>query len=240
MEGKTYRNVVAVFGPETRELIVVGAHYDAAGDLPGADDNASGVAGLIELAHLVGRVTLPSRVDLVAFTLEEPATMDGPGLFRGSYGGSAVHVASLLQQNAQVRIVLNLEMIGFFSDEEGSQRYPMGLMGLLYPSRGDFIAVVGRFGQGDAVRRVKAALRSASPLPVYSMSAPESVQGVDWSDHANYWKAGYKAVMVTDTALYRNRNYHTIRDKPETLDYVRMAHVVSGVLAAVQTVAAED
>ena len=137
-------------------------------------------------------------------------------------------------------MVLNLEMIGFFSDKEDTQRYPMSLMGLLYPSRGDFIAVIGRFGQGDTVRAVKSVLRSASPLPVYSVSAPAFVQGVDWSDHANYWKARYKAVMVTDTALYRNRNYHTIRDKPETLDYARMAQVVGGVSAAVQAIAGED
>ena len=240
MEGKTYRNVVAVLGPETRELIVVGAHYDAFGNFPGADDNASGVAGLIELAHSFGKVPLRSRVELVAFALEEPATMEGPGLFRGPYGGSAVHAASLLERNADVRMVLNLEMIGFFSDKEDTQRYPMSLMELLYPSRGDFIAVIGRFGQGDTVRAVKSVLRSASPLPVYSVSAPAFVQGVDWSDHANYWKARYKAVMVTDTALYRNRNYHTIRDKPETLDYARMAQVVGGVSAAVQAIAGED
>ena len=128
---------------------------------------------------------LQSRVELVAFTVEEPATLDGPGLFRGSHGGSAVHAGSLAQQNAEVRIVLNLEMIGFFSDEEDSQRYPMGVMGLFYPSRGDFVAVVGKFGQSDAVRQVKGALRSALPLPVYSMSAPAFVQGVDWSDHGS-------------------------------------------------------
>ena len=90
MDGRTYRNVVAVFGPETRDVVIVGAHYDAFGNFPGADDNASGVAGLIELAHSFGKVPLRSRVELVAFALEEPATMEGPGLFRGPYGGSAV------------------------------------------------------------------------------------------------------------------------------------------------------
>jgi Zn-dependent M28 family amino/carboxypeptidase len=146
----------------------------------------------------------------------------------------------LLQQDRQVRIMLNLETIGVFNDEESSQQYPIGLLTLFYPSRGDFVAVVGKFGQGHAVRRVKAALRSASTLPVYSLSAPEFVQGVDWSDHANYWNAGYDAVMVTDTALYRNRNYHTSRDTPDTLDYRRMAQVVSGVVTAVQVIAAGD
>jgi Zn-dependent M28 family amino/carboxypeptidase len=240
MNGKTYRNVIADFGPETSHVIVVGAHYDAAGEFPGADDNASGVAGVIELAHLLGKVPLRSRVELVAFTLEEPATMDGPGFFRESYGGSAVHAASLQQQGADVGLALNLEMIGFFSDREGSQRYPMRLLELFYPDQGNFVTVVGKFGQGHAVRSVKAAMRAASPLPVHSMSAPEFVEGVDWSDHANYWKAGYNAVMVTDTAFYRNPNYHTIRDTSETLDYARMARVVAGVLAAVQAIAIED
>ena len=101
---------------------MVGAHYDAAGEFAGADDDACGLAGVIELAHLLGKVPFRSRVELVAFTLEEPATMDGPGLFRGSYGGSAVHAASLQQQGADVRVALNLEMVGFFSDREDSQR----------------------------------------------------------------------------------------------------------------------
>ena len=105
--------------------------------------------------------------------------------------------------------------------------------GLLYPSRGDFITIVGRIGQGSAVRRVKAAMRGASALPVYSMSAHEIVEGVDWSDHANYWQADHDAVMITDTSYNRNRMYHTDGDTPGRLDYNRMAMVVQGVYAAV-------
>jgi Zn-dependent M28 family amino/carboxypeptidase len=238
MGGRTYRNIVATLGPDSRDVVIVGAHYDAFGDLPGADDNASGVAGLLELAHVLDGAGLESRVELVAFTLEEPTTKEGRGLFRSASGGSAVHAASLVQQNARVRLMVNLETIGFFSDEEGSQRYPVGFLSWLYPSRGNFVAVVGKFGQAQAVRRVKAALRSASALPVHSLSAPAFVRGVDWSDHANYWNAGYDAVMITDTALYRNVNYHTSRDTPDTLDYARMALVVGGVSAAVEAIAA--
>ncbi len=233
MCGRTYRNVIAAFGPDTTERIVVGAHYDAFGKFPAADDNATGVAGLIELANLLEDESLPMRVELVAFTLEEPKTLNGPALFRSEYGGSAVHAASLEGQGASVRIMFSLEMLGYFSDEEDSQSYPNPILRWLYPSQGNFILVVGKLGQGWAVRRVKKAMRRAAPLPVYSINAPAFVEGIDWSDHYNYWKAGYTAVMITDTASNRNMNYHTECDTPDRLDYNRMAMVVQGVHAAV-------
>ena len=233
MEGKTYRNVIASFGPHTTERIVVGAHYDAFGELPGADDNASGVAGLIELAYLLEKCSLPLQVELVAFTLEEPRTVDGLGLFRSPYGGSAVHAKSLRERGVRVRIMLSLEMIGFFSDEEGSQSYPNPVLRWLYPSAGNFIMIVGRLQDGWITRGVKKAMNSASPLPVFSINAPAWIEGVDWSDHSSYWKEGYQAVMITDTALNRNRNYHTPEDTFDRLDYNRMAMVVQAVCAAV-------
>jgi len=132
-----------------------------------------------------------------------------------------------------LRIMFSLEMIGFFSDAENSQRFPLSVMKLLYPSRGNWIAVVGKLDQGLTVRRVKKAMRKASALPVYSLNAPKSVEGIDWSDHSNYWKAGYTAVMIGDTAFLRNRNYHKQEDTTDTLDYDRMAMVVQGVYGAV-------
>jgi Zn-dependent M28 family amino/carboxypeptidase len=227
VSGTTYRNVIAAFGPESAEHIVVGAHYDAAGPFPAADDNASGVAGLIELAVLLGREPPPRRVELVAYSLEEPP------FFRTRHMGSAVHAASLRQAGVRVRAMISLEMIGCFSDAPGSQQFPIGLMKAFYPSRGTFITVVGRMGDGRLVRRIKRAMRSASPLDVRSINAPRWVPGVDFSDHACYWDQGYPAVMITDTAFYRNPRYHTARDTPETLDYSRMAAVVQGVYAAV-------
>jgi hypothetical protein len=227
VRGATYRNVVASFGPERGERIVVGAHYDAAGPYPAADDNASGVAGLIELARLLSTESPETRVDLVAFALEEPP------FFRTGHMGSAVHARSLRARGVRVRLMISLEMIGYFTDAAGSQRFPLAMLKAFYPTRGNFIAVVGKFGQGSAVRRVKAAMRRASPLPVHSINAPRWVPGVDFSDHASYWEAGYPAVMVTDTAFYRNPYYHTARDTPGTLDYARMAMVVQGIHAAV-------
>ena len=228
---KTYCNVIARFGPDTKERIVVGAHYDAFGELPGADDNASGVAGLIELAYLLGKALLPTRVELVAFTLEEPP------YFRTQNTGSAVHASSLKKQGVSVRIMISLEMIGFFSDADNSQKFPIPLMKLFYPSRGDFIVVVGKLGQGPITRRVKRAMRTGTALGVYSINAPAFVAGIDWSDHLYYWQAGYPAVMITDTSIYRNSNYHTENDTAASLDYKRMAMVVQAVFIAVLALA---
>ena len=225
--GTTYRNVIARFGPETRERIVVGAHYDAAGPYPGADDNASGVAGLIELARLLKKNAPRTQVELVAYTLEEPPH------FAGSTMGSAVHAAALKRQGIPLRAMIALEMIGYFTDAPDSQRFPLPGMKRLYPTRGNFITVAGKLGQGALVRQVKKAMRSASPLGVEAISAPPSLPGVSLSDHRNYWDAGYPAVMITDTAFYRNGNYHTESDTPDTLDYKRMAMVVQGLHAAV-------
>ena len=227
VNGKSYRNVIAQFGPDSAERIVIGAHYDTAGPLPGADDNASGVAGLIELARLLGRQQPPMRVELVAFTLEEPP------YFRTTGMGSSVHAESLRKQNVRIRAMLNLEMIGYFSDAPNSQHFPAGVLSAFYPSTGNYIGVVGRFGDWSLVRKTKAAMRNASPLSVYSINAPSFVAGVDFSDQLNYWDAGYNALMITDTAFYRNANYHAAQDTAEKLDYKRMAMVVEGVYAAV-------
>jgi hypothetical protein len=227
VRGITYRNVVASFGPEEGERIVVGAHYDAAGPYPAADDNASGVAGLLELARLLSAAAPRTRVDLVAFPLEEPP------FFRTGHMGSAVHAKSLRAQGVTVRLMMSLEMIGYFTDAKGSQQFPLAVLKAFYPSRGNFITVIGKLGQASAVRRVKRAMRKASPLPVHSINAPRWIPGVDFSDHASYWDAGYAAVMITDTAFYRNPHYHTARDTADTLDYARMAMVVQGIHAAV-------
>jgi Peptidase family M28 len=225
--GRTYRNILARFGPDTKERIVVGAHYDTAGMQPGADDNASGVAGLLELAHILREASLPLCVELVAFTLEEEPHV------HHALMGSAVHATSLRQHNIPVRVMFSLEMIGYFTDAPRSQHFPLPFLAAVYPSQGNFIAIVGNLSQGFVVRQMKHAMRSASSLPVYSLNAPRFVPGVDFSDHRNYWQAGYHAVMVTDTAFYRNARYHTMQDTADTLDYERMAMVVQGVYAAV-------
>ena len=223
-----YKNVVARFGPASGPLLVIGAHYDSHGDTPGADDNASGVAGLIELSRLLGSTPQSRPIELVAYTLEEPPH------FRTDRMGSVRHARALAAEKREVRLMLSLEMIGFFTDARGSQGYPFPAMAHLYSDRGDFIALVGRFGDFTATRRAKALMSGAADLPVHSINAPPLLQGIDWSDHASYWNEGFTAMMVTDTAFLRNPHYHRASDTFETLDYRRMAKVVQSVYALSQ------
>jgi hypothetical protein len=236
----TYKNISARFGPAQGPVMVIGAHYDSYGDTtkatnergftsdshtPGADDNASGVAGLLELARLLGQHPQARPIELVAFTLEEPPN------FRGENMGSVWHAKSLKAAGRQVRLMLALEMIGYFSDAPGSQRFSVPGMASLYSDRGNFIALVGKTGGFQATRAAKALMAGASDLPVYSINAPRIMQGIDWSDHRSYWAEGYPAMMVTDTSYLRNPNYHKGGDTYEKLDYARMAKVVQGVYA---------
>lgn len=228
-EGKEYKNLICSFGPVDGERIIVGAHYDVCDEQPGADDNASGVAGLLELARLFKSQNqqLKYRVDFVAYTLEEPPH------FRKETMGSAVHAKSLFDAKVNVKAMICLEMIGYFSDAPKSQEYPVGLLKLFYPGKANFIAVVGKFGQGKLVRKVKKNMAKSCKVNVRSINAPASVPGIDFSDHLNYWKYGYDAVMITDTSFYRNKNYHQKTDTPETLSYGKMAEVVKGVYNAI-------
>lgn len=220
-----YRNVACSFGPPAAPRLVIGAHYDVAGDAnPGADDNASGVAGLLELARLIGaaRPSLQHRLDLVAFALEEPPH------FRSEAMGSHAYARDLRDQGVDLKLMISVEMIGYFSDESGSQHYPLGVLNWFYPGEADFIGVVGRALDRAPVARVKALMTVTPALPVYSINAPAFVTGVDFSDHWSFWQLGFPAVMVTDTAFLRNPNYHRPTDTPETLDYRRMALTVDG------------
>jgi Zn-dependent M28 family amino/carboxypeptidase len=226
---ETYRNILCSFGPESAERVVVGAHYDVAGDQPGADDNASAVAGLLEIGRLLAQLEpdLKHRVDLAAYTLEEPP------FFYSESMGSAVHAKSLADAGVRVKAMISLEMIGYFTDERGSQDFPAFFLRWMYPDQGNFIGVVGKWGQGSLVRHLKKFMKAGGRVPVHSLTAPASFPAIDRSDHLNFWKRGYPAVMITDTADYRNPNYHLPTDTIETLDFARMAEVVKGVYWAV-------
>jgi hypothetical protein len=225
VDGQAYTNVLGAFGPDTAPWIVVGAHYDVAGDGPGADDNASAVAGLLELGRLLGACNLSRRVLLAAYCLEEPPFFGTPHM------GSVIHAQSLKAAGQQIDLMIGLEMIGYFSDTPGSQRFPFPLLRLFYPSRGDFILVVDRLSssQGPRLRDI---MRPAAPPAVYSLNAPAFLWGIHLSDHRSFWQAGYDAVMITDTAFYRNTAYHTARDTADRLDYARMGRVIDGLLHA--------
>jgi Zn-dependent M28 family amino/carboxypeptidase len=244
VRGATYKNVVARFGPMSGPLLVIGAHYDSNGvtdtaaggaqhyspetRTPGADDNASGVAGLIELARLLGRESQTRAIELVAYTLEEPPH------FATEHMGSEWHARALVAAKRQVALMLSLEMIGYFSDAPGSQRYPEAGMVHLYPDRADFIALVGKLSDFSTMRKAKALMAGATDLPVYTINAPPQLQGIDFSDHRSYWNEGLPALMVTDTAFFRNANYHQAGDTYDTLDYRRMAKVVQSVYALIR------
>ena len=222
---RTYRNVIVHFGPDHGATLVVGAHYDAfceTGDLPGADDNASGTAGLLELARLLGHHPPRVPVALVAYSTEEPP------FFGSDQMGSAVHAESIAKQS--VAGMICLEMIGYYSEK---QAWPNRLFELLYPSRGDFIAVGGGWKDRTLVRHVKRAMLGAGGIDVESFTGPRET--LDASDQRNYWNRGIPAVLVTDTAFLRNPHYHTSRDTFDTLDYGKMARVVDGVFNAVVT-----
>lgn len=225
--GGPYKNIVANYGPADGPLIIIGAHYDSVSSYendqltytPGADDNASGVAGLLELARLLQQQAPKTGVQLVAYASEEPP------FFRSDEMGSAVHAASL---ERPVKLMIALEMIGYYDSTPGS-RLPIPGHVLALSRSGDFIAVVGRMQDINAVRQVKAALLSSRDLSVYSMNAPGFIPGIDFSDHLNYWQYDIPAVMITDTAFYRNKQYHFPGDIADRLNYQKMAQVVDGV-----------
>jgi hypothetical protein len=224
-----YKNVICSFGPREGERIIIGAHYDVCEMQPGADDNASGVAGLLEIARLLKNENpnLKYRIDLVAYTLEEPPN------FRTENMGSAVHAKMLKDQHVKVKAMICLEMIGFFSEKPHSQEYPLGIMKLFYPTRANYIAVIGKVGQGKTTRRIRRNMAGNSVIRTISLNAPAFVTGIDFSDHLNYWKYGYVAVMITDTSFYRNANYHERSDTIDTLDIDKMMEVIKGVFASI-------
>jgi hypothetical protein len=227
VEGRTYQNVICSLGPADGPRIIVGAHYDVCGPQPGADDNASAVAGLLEIARLMGANPdrLTYRLDFVAYCLEEPP------FFGTSHMGSYVHARSLRDRKVAVKEMLCLEMIGFFSSQENSQSFPIPLMRWFYPTRANFIAVVGNLRNWPLVWQVQRDMQMGAEIEVCKLTAPAMVPGVGLSDHSSYWKFGFPAVMITDTAFYRNPNYHQSSDTIETLDFSKMSQVVQGIVA---------
>ncbi len=208
-------------------LLIVGAHYDSISRSPGADDNASGVAGLMEAARLL-RDTGPPGIRLVFFCPEEPPA------YRTKKMGSYVYAHNLKKRKTELTGMICLEMIGYFTDTPGSQSYPLPFMNTIYPDRGNFIAMVGNIRSGRWTRQVRRKFMEGTDLPVEALNAPAIIVGIDFSDHWSFNKFGYPAVMVTDTAFYRNPHYHLMSDTPETLDYARAAKVVDGLVSAVR------
>lgn len=223
VNGSIYRNVVCSFGTEHESRTIVGAHYDVCGDQEGADDNATGVTGLLELARMFEGDTLDHRIDLVAYTLEEPP------FFRTEQMGSYIHAKSLVDDSVSVLGMVCLEMIGYFDDDKGSQEYPVGGMKAVYGSKGDYIALVSQMGPGGFVKDFNKGFNKTRRIETKEIAAPKSMTGIDFSDHLNYWKFGFSALMITDTAFFRNKHYHEKSDTMEKLDLARMADVIDAI-----------
>jgi hypothetical protein len=184
---------------------------------------------LLEIGRLLQELQpkLKYRVDLVAFSLEEPP------YFKTSAMGSAVHARSLAAAGVEVRAMICLEMIGYYSEAQNSQRYPVAALKAIYPDKANFISVVGNMGQGSLVAEVKQWMQAGGNIEVQSLKAPASVPGVDFSDHLNYWKYKFPAVMITNTAFFRNPHYHLPSDTLGTLNFDKMAEVIRGCYWAV-------
>ena len=219
--GKTVSNLIVEKTEADRESVIIGAHYDTVPGTPGADDNASALAGLLELARLMKENKNKKTLVFVAFVNEEPPCF-------GSYNmGSMAYAKDLKERGVLVEVMVSLEMIGYFS-REPIQTYPLPGMGLFYPKTGDFVGVVGNFRSSKYVSLFKKGIKKHSGIDTRSLTAPEFFGGINLSDNYSFWRHGYRAIMITDTSFFRNRNYHQETDTIETLDFGQMAELVKG------------
>ena len=233
VDGEVYRNIIGSIGPREAPRIIIGAHYDVAGDQPGADDNASALAGLLETAWLVAPLDqqLKKRIDFVAYSLEEPP------YFGSSYMGSAVHAESLRENNVDVDFMVCYEMIGYFSDEPNSQTFPSMVPQNESTDVGNFIIVVGIEKYRELAGKIADLMRRNTDIRVESLNFPSPHGIVGLSDHSCYWRNGFPAVMLTDTSYLRNPHYHQETDTIDTLDFKRMASVITGMGGALRDIA---
>ncbi len=223
--GRTVFNIIAEKSGSCPETVVIGAHYDTVPGSPGADDNASAVAGLLELARLMSRRACRLNLIFAAFVNEESPA------FGSDYMGSMQYAKHLKKEKRDIRFMISLEMIGYFRKDR-PQQYPLGLMRSFYPKTADFIAVVGDFKSGRHVHWLAGCIRRFGGIQTAALAAPRHFGGIDRSDQLAFWHHGFKAVMVTDTANFRNPNYHLETDTVDTLDFDMSARVVAGLYGA--------
>ena len=223
-QGKQVRNLEAILegGSRAEESVVIGAHYDTVSGSPGANDNGSGIAALLEIARLLRDRDLSRSVRLVAFVNEE-----APFFYTWEMG-SHRYARRARQRGERIAAMLSLETIGYYNDTKGSQRFPNPVYSWLYPDTGNFIGFVGNISSRKLVRQCLRSFRSHTAFPAEGVAAPGNMAGIHWSDHWSFWQEGYQAVMVTDTAPFRYPHYHAATDTPDKIDYPRLARVVAG------------
>jgi len=231
-KGTEYTNVIGIYNPGQSKTLVVGAHYDVCGDQPGADDNASAVAGLLETARLLAeyRPQIDYSIELVGYCLEEPP------FFGTENMGSFIHAKSLFHNQINVIGMICYEMIGYFSDEPNSQPFPSPELAEIYPSTGNFIMTVGIDTFDDFNKKVNQLMSESSEIDIYNISFPSSHNSAGlagMSDQRNYWHFGYQALMINDTSFIRNPNYHLSSDTIDTLNFDKMAEVINGAYNAI-------
>jgi Zn-dependent M28 family amino/carboxypeptidase len=233
VDGHSFANIEA----ETKgtkhpaSILVFGAHYDTAGNLPGANDNASGVATVLELARTFARSRPQKTVRWVFFTNEEPPYFRSPAM------GSYRYAKRCHEREEDINAMLSIETIGYYTDEPHSQTYPVGFHPG-YPDRGNFLGFVADLKSALLLRTALKAFRRSTALPAEGVVAPSSIAGIGWSDHWSFWQFGYKALMLTDTAPYRYPHYHTAQDTPDKLDWARFSQAVEGIQGIVRSLAA--
>lgn len=230
VNGATVRNIEAELRGATEELIVIGAHYDSVSGSPGANDNGSGVAATLELARRFASQRFERTLRFVLFVNEEP-----PFFLTGDMG-SRHYAARSQTRGERIAAMFSLETIGYYSDAPRSQHYPPPLA-MLYPDTANFIAFVSNIGSRALLRDAIGAFRRHAKFPSEGVAAPAVIPGVDWSDHASFWDAGYPGLMITDTAPYRYPHYHLASDTPDKVDYERLARVASGLAAMLSDLA---
>lgn len=218
---------------------LIGAHYDSVAGTVGADDNASAIAVQLEVArHMAQAEKSPALcLTFVSFALEEPP------VFGTRHMGSRVYAKAARKKDETIDGMICLEMVGYTCRNPGCQAYPFPLMFMGYPKTGNFIGIVGNLRSTGFTRSLFRSFEQNPDLPVVSLTVPLSgflLPSVRLSDHASFWDQGYKAVMITDTAFYRNPHYHRPSDTMETLDFSFMANVVKSICIFLRSVQRPD
>ncbi len=202
-------------------ILLFGAHYDSVEGSPGANDNATGVAVLLELARLFRDQSFDRTVRFVFFVNEEPPYFHTPRM------GSRIYAKRCHERGDSIHAMFSLETIGYYSEEPGSQKYPP-IFNWIYPDRGNFLGVVGNLGSRWLVRKTTRLLREAIRFPIQSCSTWGKITGIFWSDHASFWPYGWPAVMLSDSAFFRDPHYHQAGDTPERLNYPALGRITFG------------
>lgn len=221
VNGQDCSNLIAEIGGKTDEIVLIGAHYDSVRGAPGANDNGSGVAALLALARRMAKEQSQRTLRFVAFVNEEPP------YFQTADMGSVVNAKAAKERGDKISAMMSIETIGCYLDAPDSQHYPPPF-NLFYPSKGNFIAFVGNTESAELVKRIVGKFRHDVRFPSEGAAVLGSIEGVGWSDHWSFWQEGYAALMVTDTAPFRYKWYHTAGDTPDKIDYERTARVVEG------------